>query len=215
VVLFSYIDYYDQYRIQSHARPVLLFFHLRLNCLNLDLRDYHDYYLSPAHPLPPALRARIPGQTGAKHEIKHQKTPKKTPKPEIILFHPSGAFNIRGGVLLLTCRSSGARDALTSRMAARVPRRFIARCSEVVSEQARLRSCRSRHPWAGSYINYSIKFLRRSQQRSYQPMPSGVGTPRDEPPHNPRHHARCTPPRPKNNQHKPEQIHAKSEEAQP
>ena len=38
----------------------------------------------------------------------HREPCKTTPKPEVVWFHPSGASNILGGVLLLTYRSSGA-----------------------------------------------------------------------------------------------------------
>ena len=69
------------------------------------------------------------------------------------MFHPSGAFNIRGGFLLLTCRSSGAVDTLTSRMTARVAWRFVARCSEV---QEQVATSTTRYNFCGEASNVAI-----------------------------------------------------------
>ena len=129
-----------------------------------------------------ATYAHPTGSPKRKNEIKRRKTPKKTPKPGKILFHPSGACNIRGShfaINISLLRSWGCAHVAHSGPGNMAFRRAVFRGAR-----------------AGSNINDSIQFLRRSRKRSYQPMPSGVGTPRDERPHNPGHHARRTP-RPK------------------
>jgi len=56
-----------------------------------------DRYLSPRAPAhTPALREETSYRFHEKREIKHLKLWKKHRKPEVVSFHPSGAFNIRG-----------------------------------------------------------------------------------------------------------------------
>ena len=93
------------------------------------------------------------------------------------MFHPSGAFNIRRGrfaINMSLLRSWGCAHVAHGGPGGMVFRRAVLRGAG-----------------AGSYINDSIQFLRRSQQRSYQPMPSGVGIPREAMSCNPPRPARC------------------------
>ncbi|MFM7154479.1 MAG: hypothetical protein ACKOZV_10175, partial [Bacteroidota bacterium] len=133
-----------------------------------------------AHTRAPARVAHThPDKPGENTKQSTENSVNSTPNPGKISFHPSGACNIRGtrfAINMSLLRSWGCAHVAHSGPGTTAFHRPVFRGGT----------------GAGSYINDSIQFLRRSQQRSYQPMPLGVGTPRDEQPRHPSHHARRT-----------------------